>query len=411
MGGLCPVAGATDPLSLVDHALYSEGDPHAIWTAMRRASSVAWQQADSQLGFWSVVSHQHVAEVLREWSVFTSERGTFLDILGTDDPAGGNQMAVTDPPRHTEMRSPLQQALNLRVAHRQEDQVRRVVVDLLTPLADGGVHDFAKPMTALPMAVAGTLMGLPETDWGELTRLTTTCIAPDEPEHRHPRGRRYTLDRAHRQLFAYFQDSVRERQRRGGDDLISLLLEMQVDGRRMTQAEVVSNCYSMILGANVTTPHAPMFALEALAGSPGFSNWRERSDHDASGVEEALRWASPVSHSLRYANRDYRLGDVNISAGEAVVAWIGSANRDETVFENPFRFDQSRRPNKHLAFGAGPHYCVGHIVARLALRILFREMLDRFEHVTPSPGARRLRSNFVYGFSTFPVTTALRRKR
>lgn len=403
----CPVRHTTP--DLVDPTVHSHGDPHTVWRTLRRHDPVSWHEVDNGLGFWSVTRYADSDIVLRDHTRFTSERGTMIDLLGTDDPAGGSQLAVTDPPRHTVMRQPLQRALTLKAVERSQDVIREQIVRLLRPLADGGPFDFANAMLAMPMAVTGVLMGLPCEDWDRLTRLTTVCIAPDDPEYRHPRGRDHTLKVAHRELFAYFQDIVRTRQQNLGDDLISVLLRTEFDGRRMSVGEIVSNCYSMLLGANVTTPHAPSFALDHLLGTPGLEDWVAHPELIRSGVEEALRWASPITYFMRYATQDVELSGTRVKAGDAVVVWIASANHDEQVFVDPFTFDIRRRPNRHLAFGAGPHHCVGHSVARVTLRLLFAELFDSFTDFTRAGAAERLSSNFVSGYKHLPITATVKR--
>ncbi|MFC0861429.1 cytochrome P450 [Sphaerimonospora cavernae] len=406
--GRCPVQGGA--YDLVDPQVHSNGRPHEIWRAMRAMRPVSWHPVSPDLGFWQVTKHDDVALVLRDYATFTSERGTMIDLLGTDDPAGGSQLAVTDPPRHGVMRAPLQQALTLKAVEHRQHVIQEQVESLLRPLQDGGVFDFADAMLGLPMAVTGVLMGLPTADWKRLTRLTTVCIAPDDPEYRHPRGREHTLKAAHRELFAYFQDIVKERERNLGDDLISVLLRTEFDGRRMSTGEIVSNCYSMLLGANVTTPHAPSFALVELLGTERLDDWAAHPELVKSGVEEALRWASPITYFMRYATKDTEIRGVPIASGDAVVAWIASANRDEEAFDNPFVFDIRRKPNRHIAFGAGPHHCVGHMVARVTLRLLFTELFSRFRDLAPAGRAERLQSNFVSGYKHLPITARLKER-
>lgn len=404
--GGCPVPhGIPD---LVDPMLHSHGDPHAAWRTLREQAPVTWHPVGDSLGFWSVTRHADSDSVLRDYQRFTSERGTMIDLLGTDDPAGGSQLAVTDPPRHTVMRQPLQRALTFKTLQRSQEVIREQILRLLRPLGDGGTFDFAQAMLAMPMAVTGVLMGLPREDWTRLTRLTTTCIAPDDPEYRHPDGRRKTLEVAHRELFAYFQDIVRARRDNLGDDLISILLRTEFEGRRMSVGETVSNCYSMLLGANVTTPHAPSFALVHLIGTPELADWAAHPELITTGVEEALRWASPITYFMRYATTDVAVGGARIKAGDPVVVWIASANRDATAFPNPFVFDIRRRPNRHIAFGAGAHHCVGHSVARVTLRLLFTELFRSYTDFTRTGDAERLTSNFVSGYKHLPMTAAVK---
>jgi cytochrome P450 len=400
--GGCPVhAGTTD---LVDPHLYSDGDAHAVWRQLREIDRLSWQQVDAERGFWSVVKFRDVDHVLRNTRLFTSERGTMLEILGMDDPAGGQQLAVTDPPRHTVMHARLKKALAVKAVDRQRDMIRGLLLDLLGPLGDGGVFDFGQAMLAMPMSVTGTMMGLPTSDWPWLNRLTTVCIAADDPEYQGDHGREAALTLAHRELFAYFQDLVRYRRDNLGEDLISVLIATRFEGRHMSPGEVVSNCYSLLLGANVTTPHAPNFVMAEFIESDVLRDWAAHPEVGPTAVEEALRWASPVNHMLRYATRDVVVRDTPIAAGTGVVVWLGAANRDDEEFPEASTFDIRRRPNKHLAFGIGPHYCIGHSVARVTLRILFEELLGGFADLRPAGKPERLVSNFVSGYKHVPIT-------
>ncbi|MFI5617187.1 cytochrome P450 [Streptomyces sp. NPDC051567] len=402
----CPVS-APHRADLIDPGLHQGDGAHAIWRELRRHAPVSWQPV-RDTGYWSVVGHAEANQVLRDHDTFTSEQGTLLNLLGKGDPAGGRQMAVTDPPKHTHMRSPLQQALSIKTVDNDREEIRRVVRGLLEPLADGGPFDFAVAMSALPMAGIGTMMALPQEDWPRLVRLTHACVAADDPEFQLAAGPRATLVTAHRELFAYFQDIVTARRRAPGDDLISVLLTMELDGRRLSPGEIVSNCYSLLLGATVTTAQPPSAAMAELAGTAVLDDWAAHPELLTSGVEESLRWASPTQHFMRHTTREVEIRGVRVPAGDAVVVWLGSANRDESVFTDPDTFDIRRKPNRHIAFGVGAHYCIGHTVARVTLRVLFEELLGRFTGFELAGTPRRIRSNIIAGFTHLPVTARLR---
>lgn len=396
---------------LADPALYSDGDPHAVWRDLRATDPVSRQQAAGGHHYWSITKYDDADRVLRDHATFTSERGTLLFLLGKEDPAGGQQMAATDPPRHTSMRQPLQHALTIKRLDHDRERIRQAVLGLILPLADGGAYDLARHMTKMPMAVIGTLMALPPDDWPRLTELTLAAIAPDAPEYGHLGGTEAVLKAAHRELFAYFQDLIRERKRVAlGDDLISLLLKMRLDGQALTAGEIVSNCYSLLLGASVTMAQVPVSAFAELMGTPALDDWASHQDLLTLGLEEALRWSSPTSHFMRHTTRDVVIRDKLVPAGDPVVVWLGSANRDEDVFLDPYRFDIRRRPNKHVAFGVGPHYCVGHNVARVTLKVVFAELFSRFTDFAPAGQARRLRSNVIAGLTELPIEARARRE-
>jgi cytochrome P450 len=403
----CPVHLATT--DLVDPTLYSDGDAHETWRELRELDRLSWHQVDADRGFWSVVKFADTDFVLRNTALFTSERGTMLELLGMDDPAGGQQLVVTDPPRHTIMQGRLKKALAVRAVDRQRSMIRDLVLDLIEPLGDGGVFDFAQAMMAMPMSVTGTMIGLPRSDWAWLARLTAACIAADDPEYQDAGGKAVTLTTAHRELFVYFQDLVSYRREHLGDDLLSVLISTRFEGRHMSQSEIVANCYSLLLGANVTTPHAPNFVMAEFIDDGVLEDWAAHPEVGATAVEESLRWASPVNHMLRYATQDVVVRDTPIAAGDAVVVWLGSANRDDEEFPSGSTFDIRRKPNKHLSFGIGPHYCVGHSVARITIKTLFEELLTRFEDFRPAGKPERVVSNFVSGYKHVPITARRRR--
>lgn len=391
-------------VDLVDAAVHGEGDPHAIWHAMRERDPVHWQQVTPELGYWSATTFVDVTRVLKDHHVFTSEHGTLLNLLGKKDPASGQQLPATDPPKHTKMRSPVQRALNSRILERHEEQIRKEVKLLLDALVDGEEFDFAEMTGKIPMAVTGTLMGLDRGDWPELTHLTSQAIAPDDPEFIGPDGGKATLQRAHRKLFAAFEESLTRRSGDGTGDLIDVLRTMELeDGRKMRPGEIVSNCYSLLLGANVTTPHVPNAAIVELIEGEHYTEWAEHPELLESGLEEALRWASPASHFMRYAKVDVELSGTTVRKGEPVAAWLGSANRDASVFPDPYKFDLRRNPKKNLAFGVGPHYCVGHAVARITLRVFFEELFEQFEGFEIAGEAEHLHSNFIAGMKHLPL--------
>ncbi len=396
-----------DEADLHAPTLYGSGDPHPVWTAMRLHSPVHRQVLPDGRSFWSVTKYHDVNDVLRDHTRFTSNRGTLLSILGGRDPAGGKMMAASDPPVHTSMRRPMMDMLSARALRPMVPKVRRVVNRMIAPLATGS-WNLARSAADFPMAFTGTLMGLPEADWPRLTRLTTMAVAPDDPEFRQGKGGG-TLASAHHELFSYFSGEVRRRAGEPGDDLVGALMRMSVGGRAFRHDEIVYNCYSLLLGANVTTPHAVAGTVLALIEHP--EEYRRVADDPrlvTSAVEEGLRWSSPANHFMRYVVRPTEIRGVELRRGDAVVAWLGSANRDEEVFADPFRFDVARSPNRHVAFGFGPHYCIGAPLARIALRLLFEEIVGKVAEFRLDTPVEHLTSNFVAGIKDMRVSARLR---
>jgi cytochrome P450 len=247
-------------------------------------------------------------------------------------------------------------------------------------------------------------MGVPEDDWPRLTRLTTMAIAPDDPDFSEGGPASLALVAAHHELFQYFSRQVAARAGRLSSDLIGVLMDLEIDGAPLTHESIIYNCYSLILGANVTTPHTITAAVQILIEQPDVHR-RVRADRRLvrSFLEEALRWSSPANHFMRYAKRDVQLGGHDVPSGAAVVVWLGSANRDEDVFAHPYVFDVQRHPNPHIAFGYGPHFCIGAALARTSLELLFNEILARVERFELTGIVAHLASNFVAGIKRFPV--------
>ncbi len=398
-----------DAIDLFDPWLYATGDPHPIWAVMRQRAPVHEQHLPDGRRFFSVTKYHDTAEVLRDSNLFTSERGTLLCALGVGDPAGGKMMAASDPPRHTELREPLNRVLSSRAMASRRPQLLEIARRLLLPLLREETWDMAADLAAFPMIFTGVLMGIPSEDWPELTRLTTMAIAPDDPEFQEVNSH-ISLMTAHHGLFDYFSRQVSRRSRQNpGDDLIGHLMTMSVGGRRATHEEIVYNCYSLLLGANVTTPHAVAGSVLGFIENPAeYRRLLENPGLVTLAVEEGLRWSSPANHFMRYARTDLELSGVRIRAGDAVAAWLGSANRDEEVFDDPFRFDVGRTGKRHLAFGFGPHTCVGAPLARISLKLLFAELIELVEEFELAGEVGHLCSNFVAGITHMPVRARLR---
>lgn len=390
-------------VNLLDPKLYSHGEPYVIWDAMRRHAPVHWQQVNEELGFWSVTKYKDAVQVLKDYDTFTSEQGSLLNLLGTKDPAGGKQIAVTDPPRHTRIRRPLQRGFHHNAVDKHEEQNRKAIRRLLSPCLEPNGVDFAQAMFAMSIAVSGCILELPEADWPLLTRLTTMAIAPDDEEYVLPEGSTATLQRAHRELFAYFLDLVSQRRRSPGEDLLSILMNVEVDGAKLDTGAVISNCYSILLGAAATTPHAASLSFLELIKTDLYRELAAHPECMDSGLEEAFRWSSPASHFMRYATRDTEIRDIPIKKGDAVVVWIGSANRDADIFPDPYTFDFRRTPNPHIAFGSGPHVCIGYHTAKQTLTMLYEELFAHYEGFEIIGPVDYLGSNFISGIKHFPV--------
>jgi len=411
---LAPGAVAEVDLSrvdLFDLDLYTSGDPHPIWDVMRTEAPLHHQVLPDGREFWSVTRYDDVCRVLGEHRDFTSERGTVVTHLGVDDVAAGRLLTSTDPPRHTQVRRAIGTALTARVMAPWEDRIRRAIVHFLEPALDGGTFDLAERALRLPAVVTGPLLGIPERDWDDLVQLTAMVTAPSDP-HFHHGSDAATLAIAHHELVTYVTDWVARRRAGGGGgdgSLLDHLMRVRLNGSPLTDEEIALDGYSILLGANVTTPHTVSGTVLALVErAEQFAKVQADPSLIPNLVEEGLRWTSPACNFMRYAVDDVRIGGGTVPAGGAVVAWIGSANRDESQFPDPHEFDVTRNAKGHVAFGFGPHYCIGAPLARLTLRVFFSELLRQFGSIELDGEPQHLRSYFIAGMTHLPVVARRR---
>ncbi|MEY9846721.1 cytochrome P450 [Streptacidiphilus sp. MAP5-3] len=393
-------------VNLFDPRFHATGDPHRVWAAMRERAPLHRQELPDGRSFWSVTRYHDVCRVLGEHREFTSERGSLLHQLGTNDAASGLLLVATDPPRHTELRRPLNRMFSATGLAATRERIRAAVRGILAPALDVGEWDLAECAAKLPMAVAAQVMDIPEEYWPDLVAWSAMAASPEDPAHAVPDGSALLV--AHHGLFDYFSREFDRRSGTPGDDAIRLLMTMR--GGELSREEVVVNCYSLLLGANATTPHTVTGTLLALAERPWLYRRAAAEPAAIPGlVEEGLRWSSAASCFLRHAVDDVEIAGGVVPAGDPVAVWIGSANRDATVFRDPELFDPTRGDNRHIAFGFGPHYCLGATMARITLRIFFEEFLGLFEEIEPAGEPVRLASNFVSGYTRVPLRTRVRR--
>ena len=405
-------SGAAEPgdpePDLSDPHFYGTGDPHPVWARLRREGPVLRRcQVGDKPEFWVATRHADVSRVLARHREFTSTRGNILTTLGQADIAGGKMLAVTDPPEHNRLKGALVPHLgSKRAVLGFEPALRDFARRLLSVGARQDTWDFAAQAAYFPIALAGLLLGIPENRWERLKHFTYAAVAESDPDFAGAEeSRSAVLSRAHSEIFLYFHSEVSRPGREQAEDLIGVLLRAAPEGRALSREEVILNAYSLLIGATVTTSHAASAGLLALLENPAEqARWRRTGD-TATLVEEILRWSSPANHALRHTTEEARLNGTAVGAGQPVTAWLGSANRDETVFAEPFRFQADRSPNRHIAFGMGVHRCVGAHLARLALNVLFEEILTNFEQIELAGEPRHLHSTFIAGIKNLPVRT------
>ncbi|MFE6975841.1 cytochrome P450 [Streptomyces sp. NPDC057682] len=400
-----------DDLDLSEHRIldadaydtpWEHGSPHAAWRLMRALPAPYEGHTPDGVRIWSVTAFPDVVRVLRDTRRFGSEYGTILDVRH-GDPAGGHTINLTDPPRHRALRVPTSKAMTTQALRRLGPTVRANVDRMIAPLLEPGVHDAAEHFLALAMAAMGPVIRIPEDMWPLIARAAMAGVAPSDTAYTDGDVGE-TLHFAHVELFGYLRETVAERRRKPGDDLISLLLTVEVEGRKLSDDDILLNCYSFLMGANTTTPHVATQLLHLLAARQDLGKRvLLGEDRPATVVEEALRWATPTNHLMRRVTEPVTLHGVDLEPGELVCAWVASANRDAAVFDDPYTFDPGRRPNPHIAFGVGAHICVGALSARTVIRLALDRIRERVTGLELAGEVRHLRSNFINGITSLPL--------
>ncbi len=359
-------------------------------------------------GFWAVVRHADLVEVTRRHDDFISGDGIVFDSIPAELLDAGQGFIAMDPPRHTQIRRLLVSAFTPKQMARIEQDIianaRRVVDDI----ADRGEIDFVRDVAMLvPMHNIFDMMGVPDElriTLAEMSELIATYR--DLPTQDPTETLQVLLD-----SMITFQgiagEIIRERRERPADDLISALVEAEVDGAKLSDEDISSFFSLLMVAGNDTTRQSTAHGLQALTDFPDQRAWllEDLDGRMPSAVEELVRWASPIMTFRRTASRDCELGGQQITAGDKVILFYASANWDTAVFEHPERLDLGRTPNKHISFGGGGiHHCLGNQLARRQIAATFRELLTRLPDIASTGNPVYGAGNFFHTVTAMPAT-------
>ena len=385
-----------DPRELVDAERYARrGYPHDVWTRLRAEAPVAYFTPEGFKPFWAITKHADVVDIAKQPVRFSSAQGIALHRAGEVVPPT-DLLVMLDPPRHGPMRRAANARFTPRGVRARRAELERIAQEIVTsaaPAGSSGELDFVERIAApFPLAVIATFLGVPRDDWELLFRWTNEVIGKEDPEYRRPgETPGQTIKRARGEVHAYFSRLVEERRSDPQDDLVSELVHAEVDGKPLTPLQLALYCELLVEAGNETTRNAISGGLLALSEHPGeWEKLRSRRELLPDAVEEILRWVSPISHFTRVATEDYELRGEKIRAGDQVALYFASANRDEEVFEDPFAFRVDRNPNPHLAFGFGEHFCMGALLARVELEVIYGLLLERLASFEVSGPVERL---------------------
>lgn len=393
---------ALDTMDLGDPHTFADHDLTEFWRTLRDTTPVHWNPpAGGRRGFWVVSRYDDIMASYRDDVNFTSERGNVLvTLLGGGDAGAGRMLAVTDGHRHHELRKILQRVLSPRVLSEVAAAVRVNTRQLIREAVEASGCDFAEQIASrIPMNTISNLLGVPEQDRDFLLAQTKTALSTDDEDVDE-----VDSEMARNEILMYFMDIVEERRESPGDDVISMLIGSSIDGVPLSDEDIVLNCYSLIIGGDETSRLTMIDCLYTLADQT--EQWRRLKHGEVridTAVDEVLRWASPTMHFGRSVIKETELHGVRMQPGEIVTLWHASGNRDERIFDRPGVFDLGRTPNKHMAFGYGPHFCVGSHLAKVEISELLMALRDFTTGFERTGEALRIRSNFLTGFSTLPV--------
>jgi cytochrome P450 family 142 subfamily A polypeptide 1 len=381
------------PPDLLDGELYRD-DPYPTYTWLRTNAPV---YQDRQ-GIWGLSTYDDVVEASRHPEIFSSAGGS----RPNSDPLP--HMIDQDDPRHTRQRRLVYKGFTPRQVARLEDHTREIVTRILDAVVGKGRCDFTRDVAApLPMTVIGEMLGIHAEDYGRLQHWSDEMIRGSDGK---PQAGTYE---AYLQYRAYESAVIAARRAEPADDLPSILVEAEIDGERLSEEELLAELLLLLVGGNETTRNVVSGSMEALIANPDqYRALVEDRSLLPDAVEEFIRWVTPILNMRRTATRDVELRDQKILAGDQILLMYGSANRDEAHFARPDRFEVGRHPNPHVSFGFGPHFCLGASLARLEIRVMYEELLDRLPDVRLAPGAEVVRapSSFIRGIVSMPVEFA-----
>ncbi len=393
-------------LNLMNPLTYSERVPHDYFAHMRATAPVSLRHDEGSIPYWAVMTHGACVRVNREWEEFSSFPKTSL-ITDIDEELVAQQqlmMLNMDPPDHTRYRRLVNKAFTPRMIRDLEARLHVVTDELLNRVSERGTADFVVDIAAeLPLIVIAELMGVPFEDRHKMFDWSNKMIGSEDPE--------YLVDPtqsaiAAMELYAYASELFAAKRADPRQDLMSALTQVNADGESLSDLELELFFLLLAVAGNETTRNLIAGAMNTFFEFP--EQWELlKSDRSLlpGAVEEMLRFVTPVMCFRRTAMTDVSLEGAEIKKGDKVVFFHISANRDESVFENPDVFDITRNPNPHMAFGGGgPHFCLGANLARMEIMVMFEHLLDRMPDITQTGPAQRLQSPFISGIKHLPVS-------
>jgi len=397
-------------IDLLDRDIFTRGVPHEWFTFLRREAPVYKHAEPDGPGFWVITKYDDVVAVGRDGVTFSSDqrRGGVVGLEGVaadygDFTGDANLMLTMDAPEHTRYRKLVNRGFTPRQMRMLEPHVRDLTNRIIDEVIERGECDFVVDVAAeLPLQVIAEMIGVPMEDRHKLFEWSNRMIGSEDPEYMVDQSEVQT---AQIEMFMYANELAKERRENPRDDIVTALLNADIDGDKLSEMDFNMFFLLLAVAGNETTRNSISHGFKAFCDHPDqYELLVDDPSLAASATEEIVRWASPVMYFKRNVTRDTEIRGQQISAGDKVSIWYISANRDEDVFDDPFRFDVRRDPNPHLAFGGhGAHYCIGANLARLEVKLILDALADHAPDISKAGEPRRLRSGWINGIKDLQV--------
>jgi cytochrome P450 len=383
---------------------YTAGIPHEQFAWLRENAPVYWHEHPAGHGYWVLSKHADVMAVSRDSKTFSAEAGfVMVDDLPPDilDMAR-NQLLGMDPPKHGPLRRAVITRFTSRMLAELEPQVRQIAREVMAQITAPQEVNFVESLAGdLPTAVICSMLEIPRNMWGQIRRWSDLQTSGSDPDLG---GTMEEINQASVEMGTYGFQLACERKDQGGDDLISLLINQEVEGRQVSEMEFASLFIQLTVAGNETTRGLISSGMHELLKRPDlYQQLQANQEQLPLAIEEMLRWTCPLHYFRRTATCDTQIRGQAIKKGDRVVMLYSSANFDEEVFAQPMTFDITRSPNPHMAFGHGIHLCLGANLARTEARIFFEEFFAHFANIESGAEPVFIRSNSIHGFKEMPV--------
>ncbi|MDB4187999.1 cytochrome P450 [bacterium] len=401
---------------LSSHDSFSNGAPHNTFARLRRDDPVFWTEYAQGTGFWSITQHEDITALNRQSALLSSAHGIRIEDQSPEEVIARRTFQETDGADHMGTRIKVAKAFSKPVIAGFEAQIRELCVEILDEALPKGTFDATKLIAReLPMRMLGRILGTPEEDLPWLVEKGDALIANTDPDFTDHVLDKMTTDEfrlmpfnspAGAELYVYAKDLMARKNAAGDTNgILHMIMQPGPDGSVISDEEFRNFFCLLVAAGNDTTRYSIAAGLQAMCHQPELLDQMKNGTVWDTMADEVIRWATPALYFRRTATADFELHGKTIRAGDKVVYWFASGNRDEAAFDGPLRVDLARTPNKHLSFGqGGPHVCLGMWLARLEVRVLFEELSKRISGIEAAGPHKFLRSNFVGGIKSLPVT-------